>query len=137
MSERQCYTCKETKPLEEFPRSKKEGGGHRYQCKACKYLEEKRRGARRGAQHRRRERGRVVLERGSCLRCGESDAAALDFHHLDPSAKNGEVARMARSGAAAKARAEAAKCVILCANCHRKLHARRFTITEDRRIVDE
>ncbi len=48
-----------------------------------------------------------------CSRCGYSKSlAALDFHHLDPSKKDGLV----------KSVKEARKCVLICANCHREEH---------------
>jgi len=42
--------------------------------------------------------------------------AALAFHHLDPSAKEHALAAKVRS--IESLRAEASKCVLLCANCH-------------------
>jgi hypothetical protein len=60
-----------------------------------------------------------------CLLCHERDADCLDFHHRDPALKTVSIARMIRMGkpTEAEVRAEIAKCVVLCANCHRKVHA--------------
>ncbi len=55
-----------------------------------------------------------------CLVCGEQEPVALDFHHSDPSTKKGEVRRM---NSLRLVEEEAAKCVIICANCHRKFHS--------------
>jgi len=60
----------------------------------------------------------------SCKFCPENSTECLDWHHLDPSTKEGQVAYMVR-----KRRPfdvifkEMAKCIIVCANCHRKIHA--------------
>ena len=59
----------------------------------------------------------------SCVRCGESHPACLHFHHLNPEEKRIEVARMAKTNYSKKAILdEMDKCVVLCANCHRKEH---------------
>jgi len=57
----------------------------------------------------------------SCSHCGFSHPAAIDFHHL-PGTKEHSVNSLVKSGKYAKAYKEAAKCVILCANCHRIHH---------------
>lgn len=56
-----------------------------------------------------------------CMRCSESDPACLDFHHIDPKTKEYMISGMV---CASKKRIleEIAKCEVLCANCHRKLH---------------
>ena len=55
--------------------------------------------------------------------CGESEPCCLDFHHLDPSKKFYLVGRMAHHGFGLdRILEEISKCIILCANCHRKLH---------------
>lgn len=56
--------------------------------------------------------------------CGESDPVALDFHHIDPVKKNGEMKRLAVKGMEF-IQNEIEKCIVLCANCHRKGHAGR------------
>ena len=58
-----------------------------------------------------------------CSTCGESHHACLQFHHTDPKTKLFAVNR----GVVMKMRpeiieAEVAKCKLLCANCHAKLH---------------
>jgi len=57
-----------------------------------------------------------------CSKCDESDPICLDFHHLDPSEKEGQISRMANSSSREKLLAEIDKCIILCSNCHRKEH---------------
>ena len=55
-----------------------------------------------------------------CAKCGESHIACLDFHH--PGEKDGMLSGAARSWSVKHILAEIKKCVILCSNCHRKLH---------------
>lgn len=57
----------------------------------------------------------------SCAQCGESHPACLDFHHNRD--KDSSVADMAWQGFSKdRILSEIAKCVVLCANCHRKIH---------------
>jgi hypothetical protein len=59
-----------------------------------------------------------------CSACGENDPVCIDFHHVDRSLKKESVHRMASTGTGITTiKAEIAKCIPLCANCHRKLHA--------------
>ncbi len=56
--------------------------------------------------------------------CGEDTPVCLDFHHVDPSTKLMEVSLMPNLGYSIKRiLEEIAKCDLMCANCHRKLHA--------------
>jgi hypothetical protein len=51
--------------------------------------------------------------------CGyDRCARALEFHHLDPAEKRFSLANRGLSRAIAVLREEAAKCVLLCSNCH-------------------
>ena len=57
-----------------------------------------------------------------CSQCDETDTACLDFHHCDPSGKDGKVANMLTKSMRLAAN-ELNKCIVVCANCHRKIHA--------------
>ena len=58
-----------------------------------------------------------------CVRCGESDVACLDFHHLDDVEKDLAVNEMVLMGRAKDAiRAEIERCELLCTNCHWREH---------------
>lgn len=58
----------------------------------------------------------------SCVKCGMSHPACMDFHHEDPNTKTGAVNQFVRDKSWKKAYEEAAKCIVLCANCHRIHH---------------
>jgi DNA-binding transcriptional ArsR family regulator len=72
------------------------------------------------SERRRTVKRQLVEEAGGrCLLCGFDDhPAALQFHHLDPSQKEFHLSHRGFTRCIEKARAEAAKCVLLCANCH-------------------
>jgi hypothetical protein len=71
---------------------------------------------------RRRRELKAILVReagGACALCGyDRCLAALQFHHLDPTRKSFSLAAQGVTRSLARARAEASKCVLLCANCH-------------------
>ena len=46
----------------------------------------------------------------------------LDFHHKDPSIKDGTIAQMLINSSKEKLLQVINKCDVLCANCHRDLH---------------
>lgn len=58
-----------------------------------------------------------------CTQCGENHPACLDFHHIDPSNKNYTVSEMMTAKFSWETiQKEIDKCIVLCANCHRKHH---------------
>ena len=65
----------------------------------------------------------LITERGGrCADCGYSGStSALEFHHRDPSSKHFAIS--SASASTARVRTEAAKCDLVCANCHRARHA--------------
>jgi hypothetical protein len=72
---------------------------------------------------RRLERKRRLVEErgGRCEDCGyQLSVAALEFHHRDPTTK--EFTLGSFNGSWERLVAEAAKCDLLCANCHRRRH---------------
>jgi hypothetical protein len=74
---------------------------------------------------RRRMKLQLVAEAGGCCTlCGyDRCVAALQFHHVDPATKRFHVSREGVTRSLAAARAEARKCVLLCANCHAEVEA--------------
>ena len=57
-----------------------------------------------------------------CKVCGENHPATLDFHHVDPNEKEHSIDRLVRNRSWKTIERELEKCVVLCANCHRKHH---------------
>jgi hypothetical protein len=61
----------------------------------------------------------AVLGASACADCGEADVCVLDFDHVGR--KTATVLRLARNEASlARLREEIARCVVRCANCHRR-----------------
>ena len=72
----------------------------------------------------RRKLALVAEQGGRCERCGyRKNYAALAWHHADPNQKSFELDLRAMSNRSDEVlTAEAAKCRLLCANCHAEIH---------------
>lgn len=58
----------------------------------------------------------------ACKECGETHPACLQFHHRNPAEKEHTIASLRQRQSRRLTLAEMAKCDVLCANCHFKLH---------------
>jgi transposase len=76
---------------------------------------------------RRRQKVKDILVReagGACAVCGyDRYVGALGFHHVDPANKRFSLSHMGVARSLQRARLEARKCVLLCANCHAEVEA--------------
>lgn len=67
------------------------------------------------------------LEKGCCC-CEESEPICLDFHHANGE-KEINISEVIGAGwAIARIQKEIDKCIVICSNCHRKLHAGLITV---------
>ena len=59
-----------------------------------------------------------------CIICGENHPACLEFHHKNPKEKEYSISNVIykKNLSLDELKKEMKKCVVLCANCHRKLH---------------
>jgi transposase len=98
----------------------KDSRGH-YRCPPCQ--------VERVSEWRRRVKELLVAEAGgACAVCGyDRHPRALEFHHLDPETKAFGLGS-GNSFSLATARAEAAKCALLCGNCHAEVEAGVLTL---------
>jgi hypothetical protein len=63
---------------------------------------------------------------GKCISCNYNDyQGALEFHHLDPNEKEFSISTT-KHLTLEKIKVELDKCILLCANCHREIHANRI-----------
>ena len=61
---------------------------------------------------------------GACNHCkGSFHPAVYEFHHLDPGQKDFGISLSGATRSWEATRVELDKCVMLCANCHRIVHA--------------
>lgn len=127
-----CKLCKEEKLSTEFRRDKSLKSGRSCTCKVCarakgrsdyvtKYNQKSN-----PRNKVRSERIKQVVDQyridNPCICCGETSLCCLDFHHLDPSEKDFNLSAY-RNASLQKVLDEIAKCVVVCRNCHAKIHA--------------
>ena len=68
----------------------------------------------------------ILYKGGECVQCGYNKSpAALDFHHKDPKEKSFTISSRA-TAAFSIIRAELDKCILLCSNCHREEHGKKY-----------
>jgi transposase len=88
------------------------GSSTRYRCAQCSVEM---------VSDRRRRMKQILVEEagGRCAICGYAECiGVLQFHHLDPATKRFGLGREGVARSLERARDEAKKCVLLCANCH-------------------
>lgn len=88
--------------------------------------------ARQRNQRIRAQKTIATLKQPGCARCGyRTCLSALEFHHIDPKLKDAELRRAIRDKWPDKRiKAEIAKCVLLCSNCHREIHEELWDLDE-------
>lgn len=132
-----CTECNETKSLDNFAWKSKAKGQKQSKCKSC-YREYNRKYYHAGEKEKQIKRvvenKKVIYNKytewkqdKSCACCGENAIECLELHHLDPNTKDGHPSTMITYGWK-KFIEEAAKCIILCSNCHKKVHSGRVTL---------
>ena len=62
------------------------------------------------------------MVRQLCTVCDEKEGVCLDFHHLDEKKKDFALSNSSTHSFDTIKR-EIAKCILVCSNCHRKIHA--------------
>lgn len=66
----------------------------------------------------------ITLLGGKCLFCGYKRCNdALDFHHVDEKNKKFGLSKDGITRSWQKVKVEIQKCILVCANCHREIHA--------------
>lgn len=124
-----CIYCKKEKEDEEFSFKNKAKGKLNSCCKECKKLYntnhyQTNKGDYLNRNFKRREEVTQYIKelKGSsrCSICEENHPACLDFHHIDSTIKEFSISEC--KVGLKKLKEEVKKCVVLCANCHRKHH---------------
>jgi hypothetical protein len=68
---------------------------------------------------------------GKCIICNYNKYnGALEFHHLDPDIKDFNISKNGATRCWKKMVIELDKCVLLCSNCHKEVHAGLITIPQ-------
>lgn len=132
-----CKKCNIIQPITEF--SVRDNKRRQYICKSCQkmvsnqwYLNNRQK------QIDNIKRNNNLLRKKfqtwkttlSCIICRENYVGCLDFHHLDPSQKDFAISRNTGTSIP-KLIKELDKCVVLCKNCHVKVHSEIIILPQD------
>ncbi len=135
MKKKKCNTCGITKDVSCFSRKSKNKDKLQTKCKECQneyhkehYLQNRTKYLQKAKNRTQELREWFAKHKESlkCARCPESHPACLQFHHRDPSQKDGNVSTFVTRDHKGKLAIlnEISKCEVLCANCHAKKHYR-------------
>jgi len=89
----------------------------RYRCKKC---------AVEAVQKRREKIKQIAVEYkgGECQICGyKKYIGALEFHHINPEEKEFGISKDGHTRSIEETKKEADKCLLVCSNCHKEIHA--------------
>ena len=130
MATKQCTNCKLEKDTTEFFARSKAKDGLASSCKQCcnerstrsrktnmgQYNDAK-------LKYRQKQKTRFLEWKAAkgCHFCDETFPQCLELHHLDPAQKD-FVPSQLTTGNWERFLEEARKCILVCANCHRKIH---------------
>jgi hypothetical protein len=134
-NEKRCSTCKQWRNRAEFNRRARSSDGLQPTCRLCnaarskQYYRENREkhlaavGKQRHKQsHKLRAALSQVKRHNGCCCCSEAEPVALDFHHMrDKAVLVSKLPSLCAKWS--RVVAELVKCVVICANCHRKVTA--------------
>lgn len=125
-----CTQCHQEKLVTDFTKDVTRKDGRYSACKVCKRLSAAARyhtsekETQRARDKKRSQAGSLLIvakKSVGCCKCNERELVCLDLHHVDPTHKDFGVAN-SRNMSLGRIQAELDKCVVVCKNCHAKIH---------------
>lgn len=136
---KKCHGCQNEKPLTEFHKNKNMADGHQPRCKACMneaytISRNKKKDHYNKVRNTRvratAARYREWKEHTGCAFCEETFPYCLEPHHLDPNEKDAHPSDLIKTSWK-RLTEELLKCILVCRNCHVKIHQGIIVVTED------
>lgn len=140
-----CAKCNLEKSIEDFSPKKNSKTGYQKYCKPCnseivseyykknKYKDKYAERAR-NYKYKCVDAIKHIKSQYTCCFCGEKDACCLDCHHVDDKEKDFEISKLISGKNIDFLLEELPKCVVICSNCHRKLHAKKIELKNPKTI---
>jgi hypothetical protein len=136
---KECCICKQKLDPVNFNKNKTKSDGLQSQCRSCNREKSRRYYASNREKHFKATNARKqkivknnrqyvydYIVKIGCVDCGENYPACCDFDHVTGD-KTGNISRMIHRGCSLNTIIkEISKCVVRCANCHRKKTALQF-----------
>lgn len=137
---KRCSKCKCDKPLSEFAWRSKTRNILHGQCNECRrvtaqqsYIKNKE-NIKLAVKIRKKlykDKSSKWKSRLSCVICDEDYIKCLDFHHIDAHTKEFDISGMTSRYPLTTILKEVEKCIVVCSNCHRKIHGGLIVITNE------
>jgi len=84
------------------------------------------------ARRKKLKKMAIEYKGGKCIFCGYHKCNdALDFHHLNSKEKEFGLSVRGLTRSWKKIKEELDKCILVCANCHRELHAKNSQLSKE------
>ena len=84
------------------------------------------------ARRKKLKKMAIEYKGGKCVFCGYDKCNdALDFHHLNSKEKEFGLSVRGLTRSWEKIKEELDKCILVCANCHRELHAENSQLSKE------
>lgn len=130
--QKECTSCNVVKDVTDFRKDAARLDGYQSSCKLCvrdrikvAYDTKYKKTASQRVKDRMTANRQVVAElkrNAGCAYCDETEPVCLEYHHRDPSVKEFGISN--NTGMSLdKIKEEISKCVCVCSNCHKKIHA--------------
>jgi hypothetical protein len=120
---RSCRICesarKQAKFLEDVEGNRQRNNEHMREWRSVN----KERDRKNWTELRRKKKEWLDSQKTACSICGEANIACIDFHHKDSTKKDANLSEAIARWSIKRLQIEMDKCVMICSNCHRKLHA--------------
>lgn len=128
-----CITCKVEKSYNLFNKDKNRSDGFQPECKECKttwfkkqYKKNRKRYLQNNLMRNKKWKDFVNLFKTKCNFCDENIPEILDFHHINSNKKEYDISKIKNQAFneefKLKVEKEIKKCIVVCSNCHRKIH---------------
>lgn len=138
---KKCTICQTDKEFNQFNKKNTTKDGLQNVCRECNKTRSKQYYKDNLLLHRKNiyRRKALVIENNTnfiknikakgCSICDEKSICCLDFHHLDKSTKEYSVSFLQGAGySLSTIKTEIDKCILVCSNCHRKIHANEISL---------
>lgn len=133
MEKRICTKCNLEKDFDDFAWKSEHKNLKASECKTChketrhNYYIKNAKTEKERIYKRKKELAKWLQEFKKTLKCeicSENEPCCLEFHHTDPNMKEINIALCATYGwSVQRTKNEIEKCIVICSNCHKKLHA--------------
>ncbi len=130
MNTKICNKCGKEWPTSNYHKASRNIGGLYHTCKTCRkdidrtYYEVS------DKKDKKLQRDRLLAiyfknykQEIGCKICGEKESCCLDFHHKNQNDKIFNIGLGKYRYGKKKLEEEISKCILVCSNCHRKIHA--------------